>query len=353
MRIVVLLLALVVSCSISQGQQKYFKKDLDIPKDKLETCHKMFEKAKESMNNNRNLQALKELDEIIAYEPKYPWAYSNKALVLYGLDSLDECLRYCDKSEEMYGYNYLSWKLRGDVNQRKGEFEKAVMCFDESFRVEPKSDVLISKAECLFELNRRNDALQIMREYLRLMGKSADAYYNMAYMHLKCDNLDSALFYAKEAISAYSWHKHANSIIGAVYSKRGDIKQAIKYYKKSIDKKIETFRSSIYLAELYLVSGEADECEDVLDDVKHMKMQDFNRLQYLFMRLNCRVYLKKNTDEELKEFEKLLSIKKTIEWDFSRTDAWLARTELSPESRAFLEKITKQFKEYVRINSKK
>lgn len=200
MRIVVLLLALAVSCSISHSQQKFFKKDIDIPKDKLQTCHKMLEKAKESMSKDQNVQALNKLDEIIAYEPKYPWAYSNKAVVLFMLDSLDECIRYCDKSEEMYGYNYLSWKLRGDVNKQKGEFDKAILCYDESFRVEPKSDVMISKAECLFELNRRNDALRLMQEYLRMMRESADAYYNVAYMHLKCDNLDSALIYAKDAI---------------------------------------------------------------------------------------------------------------------------------------------------------
>lgn len=109
----------------------------------------------------------------------------------------------------------------------------------------------------------------------------------------------------------------------------------------------------MYLAELYLVSGEADECEDVLDDVKNMKMRDYHRLQYLFMRLNCNTFLKKNTEKELKEFEILLPQKKAIAWDFSKTDAWLAGAKLSPESRAFLEKITKQFKEYVKTHSKK
>ena len=315
----------------------------------------MLHKAQESMDDEDNLTALKLLDEIIAYEPKFPWSYTNKILALFILDSLDECLKLCKASYDTYGDNNLSWLFTGKIYKGMKKYDEALRCFVESFKKDPcERSGLFARLRLLVELNRSKDALSEICVIANHAKYDAELWGMLSWVHLRMNNLDSALYYAEEGLSGKRSNSIAYNVLGEVYYAKGDLKKAIKYLGRAGDEDCNFFlekeiflQSVMTLASLDLMKGEYD---DGISDLKRIKKFEPRRrvaIPYLYLRICLDAMQNKNTDADVQKFKSLLSKDIGLEWDFSKTDAWLAKATLTPQQRTLIEDITKKFKECV------
>ena len=320
---------------------------LDIPIEKKKQCNELFDKACGLMKKEEYREALKVLDELIDFEPKYPWAYSNKAEVLFQLDSLDECQKLCDKTIRVMGDNELSWNLRGYIYEKRKNFAKALECFDESNKINPGGVAMLHKVNALHELNRKEEEYKEIRTYLFYHPKDKDALCIVGSAFLENNDLDTALYYAEKALSIDRTYKNALSLKASVFYEKKDYKNAIKYFKKANDGSIKSFYTISSLIEVYIVSSQYEDCFDYLEDLEKMKLDDLQRLEFLYLKLIANCLANKNTDADQIAFTNLLQKKIEIHWHFSKTDAWLARAKLTPQQRTLIEDITKKFKECV------
>ncbi len=358
-KVVIAILLFVAPVLLAQKRPKI--SELDIPKDKKSKCCKMLDNAIESMDNEENMKALKELDEIIAYEPKFPWSYANKTIVLYRLDSLDECLKLCKDSYDTYGDNYISWYLTGKIYKGMKKFDDALICFVESYKKDPRAERigLFERLLLLIELNRYKDALSeisIISNYAKVDAELLGMY---AWVHFRANNLDSALYYADEGLSGKGSNSMAYCVLGEVSYAKGDLKKAIKYFARASDVNSNSFSeeavyfyTNLTLSSLRLISGEYEDGIDELEKIKKFTVRRRIAIPYLYLRMCLEAMQNKNTDADLQRFKSLLAKDIKLEWDFSKTDAWLAKATLTQQQRTFIEGITKQFKEYVDVVTK-
>ncbi len=292
-------------------------------------------------------EALNVLDELIDFEPKYPWAYLNKAEVLFQLDSLDECQKLCDKTIRVMGDNEYSWNLRGRVYTKRKEYAKALECFDESNKINPGGESMLDKAYALHELNRKEEEYKEIRSYLFYHPKDMDALCKVGRVYFQNKDLDTALYYAEKALSIDRTYKNALSLKASIYYEKNDFKNAIKYFKKANDGSIKSYYEISALVEVYIVSGQYEDCFDYLEDLEKMKLKDEQKLGFLYLKMIANCLANKNTDADQIAFTSSLQKKIESPWDFSKTDAWLAKATLSPQQRTLIEDVTKKFKECV------
>ncbi len=299
------------------------------------------------MDNDENLEALKALDELIDYEPKYPLSYENKAIVLYNLDSLDECLRFCDKASKVIGETETQWHLRGLVNQKRNDFNKALECFDESLRIDPAGEAMVDKAKLFHKQKRKEEAYKTIKSYAFMHPKDEDSWRLVADIYYMNNDLDSAQYYVEKSLSIKRTHKNALALKGSIFYKKDDFKNAIKYLKKANDGTIGSFYELTALAEIFIICDKYDESLDYLADLEKMKLDEKQKIQFLYLKLIADCLTNKNFNADQMAFNNLLKTKHKCSWNFSKTDAWLAKATLTQPQRTFIEGITKQFKEYV------
>ncbi len=355
MRYLLICLTFLMTLSPALIAQSTRMDQLDIPENKKKECTKMLANVGELLKSEQNSEALKEADKLIAYEPKFPWSYMNKALALYRLDSLDECMVLCKTGYDSYGDNHLSWLLTGRIYKYKKKYDEALMCFIESCKKDPRETIgLYEWIRLLVQLKRPQEALSETSYFAHKSGKSDILWGMLAWAHLQLNNIDSAIYYADKSISICSYNDIGNIVMGEAYFAKGDLKKAIKYYGRTIpDKYMSVLEDEIYLgsvmtlASLHLLAGEYD---DGISDLKRIKKFEPRRrvaIPYLYLRICLDAMQNKNTDADVQKFKSLLTKDIGLEWDFSKSDAWLAKATLTPQQRTLIEDITKRFKEYV------
>ncbi len=329
--------------------------DSDIPRSTKDKCIKMLGEARESMKDENNLEALKQLDRIIAFEPKFPWSYTNKVIALYRLDSLDECLKLSKESYDYYGNNLLSWLYTGKIYKGMKKYTEALNCFMESYKKNPKQHIgLYEWARLLVGYSRTQEAMDEISFRANYEKNNSDLWGLVAWLHLRANNLDSALYYADEGLSGKGSNNFAYYVMGEIYYAKSDLKKAIKYFDRvNFTKDDEFLDEEIYLqsvmtlASLRLQTGEYEDGVEELAEIKKFTARRRVAIPYLYLRICLDAMQNKNTEADVQKFKSLLTKDIGLEWDFSKTDAWLAKATLTPQQRTLIEDITKKFKEYV------
>lgn len=125
---------------------------------------------------DRVMDADNQLDDLLSKYPDNPYLFLARALERFAAADTRAALEYLDRSQEAANDRAVSFVIRGEIQLRLFQFEKALASFEEALlRDEKNIRALLGKAHASYRLGNYNNAEQIYQELLgSLSSFSAD-----------------------------------------------------------------------------------------------------------------------------------------------------------------------------------
>jgi tetratricopeptide (TPR) repeat protein len=109
----------------------------------------VIESEKEASKNNFTT-ALSILEKVIEIDPKYEYAYGDKALILDSMGKLDESIDMYSKALELNPNNAITWHNKALTLIKQRKIYEAISCFDEAIAINQEySKAWYNKGRCL------------------------------------------------------------------------------------------------------------------------------------------------------------------------------------------------------------
>ena len=128
-------------------------------------------------------------------------------------------------------------KSRGNEYLNRGQFKRAIKCYDDAIRVDPHyADAYYNRGKAFFVLREYDRAMESYNEAIRLKPGDADAYNNRGYVHLSLNDVQRAAEDFGEAIGLNP-QAAGNSYAGRVqaYIFLGKDEEAQQDYDRAVD----------------------------------------------------------------------------------------------------------------------
>jgi superkiller protein 3 len=212
--------------------------------------------------NNRNTEALDELERAKALEPRSALVHHSLAEVLYSMNAFQKSTEEYKKAIELEPTLVESYVGLGWSQDRLGNYEEAVRAFKQAAIARPDLDVLqlvyLNVARILKssdEKARRIDALrqlvdvekQLLEMNPRAFGRPEDWLTELGDLYQELGRYDEAIQTYKEviAISRYSEETfHAYLELASIYKKTGRQGEAAQYFDKILETTTSEIKSS-------------------------------------------------------------------------------------------------------------
>lgn len=184
-----------------------------------------YEKALEQFDLALGLNVLSDMDLDILY-------YKGKALTNIG--RFNEAAEIYTKIIDRFGEDAQILADRAYTYQNIGEYEKGLADYDKAINLESsKYDYYFGKYYLLKELNREDEAGEVLKIAEQIEVKTKDDKFNLAKIHFYQGLYDQAMTelnesYANGFVEAYFY-------IGEIYSQKKDYSTAKYYYEKYME----------------------------------------------------------------------------------------------------------------------
>ncbi len=191
-------------CYATLGKHKeslmYFNKAIALaPKDRISLRYKSY--ALDEMGKSR--LALRFADKVFRFSPDDDVALTDKGSILCGLGRHEEELLCYKKALNINPKNYVAWSNYGSELIRKGDISQGIKCIDRAMKINPKyvsEPVLHSKAFAFIKQRKYKLAIDSLSNVIKIGGKNAGDYYNLACLYSLVKNTDAAVKMLKKSV---------------------------------------------------------------------------------------------------------------------------------------------------------
>jgi tetratricopeptide (TPR) repeat protein len=197
------------------------------------------------MNQGLLYQHQKDTDKAVeAYQKAVTLMADNPALWfnlgngLMQLRRLDEAIQAFNRSVALYPGDWQVWMNMGTTHLLRHRDEQdsreALSCFEKMIKLAPgRGEGYNGKGLALFNLDRLPEALQEVKEAVRIDPKLANAWFNLARLHLESLDVDSALAAYQQAIQLSPDTTEFYAAIGDTLSMVGKFDKAQEFFAKA------------------------------------------------------------------------------------------------------------------------
>jgi tetratricopeptide (TPR) repeat protein len=165
-------------------------------------------------------RAVADYSEAIRLDPKYAFAFGNRARTHRSLGNLDQAIADFNKSLEINPNNANDFNGRGVVYLDRQAYEKAIADFSEAIRLNPKFTLALSnrcRARAMID-DQMQQALADCDHALLLDRSDAWAIANRAFVYLRLGDPDKAI--TEYTIALQKDPKNAHALYGRGLAKR-------------------------------------------------------------------------------------------------------------------------------------
>lgn len=125
----------------------------------------------------------------------------------------------------------------GNTLLKRGMPDKAAEKFAKAVELDPKNvPARIALGEALVGSKKPDEALVQFSKAAELDPRSKDAQVGIGTVHLEKGNADKAIEVLSQAAMLNPKPEKANFWLGAAYEKKGDLPNAVKHYRKAVEK---------------------------------------------------------------------------------------------------------------------
>ena len=165
------------------------------------------------------------------------------------------------------------WIERGDKFYIKGEYEKAIECYNEALKINPKdADAWYNKGVLYARLKKYEEAIECYDKALKINPEYANAWNNKGVVYAELKEYKKAIECYDEALKINPEHANAWNNKGVVYAELKKYKEAIECYNEALKINPEDAYALYNKSEIYYSMGIYDE---VLESLKKIHNPGF------------------------------------------------------------------------------
>jgi len=181
--------------------------------------------------NRAVMQAYEELlrENYKDYETLFRRAhtYYNAGDYLKALDDLDSALKYCPETDT--GTRFAIYSLRAECYFYLKRYSRALPEATEALKIDPTSAPMLNlRGKIEYELDQYNEARTDFNKLMRLQPRSREAYFGLAMVAAKQNNIGLATEYMDKAVNLTPNRSD-------VYVQRAEVKKLIGDYNGAVD----------------------------------------------------------------------------------------------------------------------
>jgi len=266
---------------------RLFDKLLAEADDEWETLHILTMAADSLMRQFEYTKALRYLH--MAYE-LMPELYVLPSIAYCYMQSgdWDKALQFYNQSIDDDTHNPYLWNSLGEVYFSMMRFEDAIQAFDYALLLEPKMDApYYNKVDALVELERVDEAMSVLREYIALQPQDPEAYCRLGECYEQKHLFDDARQCYEKAAAIDDKYAYAYYGLASVADERGQAEEAYAYLQRSVSLDPENPEFLYALSQAQAARGETLEAIQSLEYVVQLDKYDFEAwlklAEYCFM----------------------------------------------------------------------
>jgi tetratricopeptide (TPR) repeat protein len=177
-------------------------------------------------------EALIASDKALSLDPFLANAWNNKAVALKGLERYSESLICADEALKYNPYHPEAWHNKGLALANIKQFLQAISCYDQALNLNPQQDeTLFSKAIALRELGKFDESLKCFEESIRLNPKHKNAIHGKGQVLLEIEQTSKAIDCFEEALKIDKNFANAWNSKGMAYYKLGLLDEALECFE--------------------------------------------------------------------------------------------------------------------------
>jgi len=213
---------------------------------------------------------IESVSSISGFEPKRinldAYRFYNWGLISYQLGDIPKAVDMYKKTIHIQDDYADAYNNLGVCFFALGMYNKAISNYRRARKLSPLDDgVVINLANAYFQSGKRKKAIGIIEDYLKANPRSGDALFvlgvflNKMALYQKASEILKVATKLKPTAAAYNE-------LGLSFDNRGDFEQAVRFYKKAIEKKFSFYPAHNNLAIAYINLGQYD---DALNEIKN------------------------------------------------------------------------------------
>lgn len=201
----------------------------------LEAARAAFGQGDFLLQQRKNEDALKRLNEAIQDNADYTEAYKDRCLALVRIGQFGRALVDCTHAIHLKPDDYLQYRYRGDASAGLKQWDDAFAAYNEAIRLKSDDSAAYNQAAWAAENESRYDlCVEKATRGIRLTATSAALWHNRSYCYEHLQKYDLAAADATHAIALTRDPKD--------YNHRGSIYSEAKQYQKALDDFNEAIR---------------------------------------------------------------------------------------------------------------
>jgi tetratricopeptide (TPR) repeat protein len=200
-------------------------------------------------------------------DPQYQY---NMGLFYLNGNSVDEAIRYLNKSLSLNPRYFLAWNALGLAQSMKGNFQEATAAFLKSLEVNSQFTEARNNLGTIYqELRFVDKAEEQFKKALEDENYASRElpYYNLANLYYSMDRIDEAYENVQKAIQIKNRLAMAHDLKGRILERKGDINGAIDSYKQAVRQVPNETSFGFNLGAAYFKNNEFEKARELLERI--------------------------------------------------------------------------------------
>jgi len=211
-------------------------------------------------------EAISDLSYAIIINPNKPEAYIKRGHCKYKNNDYQGAITDLSKAIDINPQILESYLIRANAKEKINDFDGAILDWTKIIETEPQNLAAIHNRG-VAKLNAKyyQDAISDFSKVLEKKNKYMLAYQNrgLAYMH--SGQFDNAISDFSKLSNTKSNDYSFYPAIGYMYLQQNNVKLAMEYSKRCLDKNFKSFYANLNLSLIYYIQGDKEKSKSYLD----------------------------------------------------------------------------------------
>lgn len=219
--------------------------------------------------------AVREFTRAVQANPKDPATHMMLGVAYYWNGQVDLSLQEYRKALEFDPKSAQAWLLVGISLAWNGDSKGAYEAFQKSAALDPqRADVQMNLGSIEESLGMMTEALEHSRRAVALDNKNPLYHFQLSMLYRKLGRDGDCIESLRRALRAFPEFEDALLGLGAADERTGDLKSAMRSFRKAVDLKSRDAVARFRLARLYLLDGDSRRAREVMSEAFHLTPEE-------------------------------------------------------------------------------
>jgi len=200
-------------------------------------------------------------------DPQYQY---NVGLFYMNSNSIDEAIKYLNKSLALNPRFFLSWNALGLARSMKGDMQGAIAGFRKCLEINPQFSEARNNLGTIYqEMKMIDQAEQEFRKAIENPSYSSLElpHYNLARLYFTLDRIDDAYNEVQSALQIKNRFALAHNLKGLILEKKGNLEEAVDSYEAAYKIVPDDVNFGFNLGLAYYKNDEPENAEEIFEKI--------------------------------------------------------------------------------------